>query len=282
MTDAHHIDRTASTGKDPREFSAAGEPFRLALSDAQIEEVLRGADGADGGGLHGFLLARAGRTDQLSMARSEELASEEKLSLSVLRAFAILQFLSFEGEERPVSDIAWGVEGTTSTTHRYLTTLKKIGLIDQLDVSRKYLLATAPDKKTRGAPQVGKFPRLALSLCDEQVEQVLRAVVQEKREGRHGLRGFLVGRAGRLEQLGPLRDKDLPDDPGISRSLLRGLLIVRFLFLAGAVQPLYAIAPGVGLSPATTHRYLATLKHVRLVEQVEATHKYRLATDTNT
>lgn len=195
------------------------------------------------------------------------------------RAFAILRFLSFEEGERPLSDIARGVEGTTSTTHRYLTTLKKIGLIDRLDVSRKYLLATAPEKKSRRSPQVGKFARVAL--CDGQVEKVLRAVVQEKREGRHGLRGFLVGRTGRLEQLGPLRDTDLPDDPGISRSLLRGLLIVRFLFLARSVRPLYAIAPGVGLSPATTHRYLATLKHVRLVEQIEATHKYRLATDAN-
>jgi DNA-binding IclR family transcriptional regulator len=72
------------------------------------------------------------------------------------------------------------------------------------------------------------------------------------------------------------REDDLPDDRGISRSLLRALMILRFLFMAAGDQQIYDISTGVRLSHSTTHRYLATLKQVVLVEQSKS-RKYRLA-----
>jgi DNA-binding transcriptional ArsR family regulator len=258
--------------REQNQPAQVGEPARLVLTDAQVEEVLRGIAGGRQGGLHGFLLAQASRLEQVNTSREKGVANGRKLSLSLLRALMILRFLALEGEQ-PLCDIAGGVEGTPSTTRRYLTTLKKVGLIEQSEATRTYRLAMTLKKKAhRQPPAMVDSARVAL--CDVQVEEVLRGIAQTEQGG---LRGLLVGRTGRLEQLGPLRDRDLPDDPELSRSLLRALLIIRFLFLAGRTQPLYAIAPGVGLSHSTTHRYLMTLKQVGLVEQIEATQKYRLA-----
>jgi DNA-binding transcriptional ArsR family regulator len=255
--------------REQNQPAQVGEPARLVLTDAQVEEVLRGIAGGRQGGLHGFLLAQASRLEQINTSREKGMA---KLSLSLLRALMILRFLALEGEQ-PLCDIACGVEGTPSTTRRYLTTLKKVGLIEQSEATRTYRLATTPRKKAHRPPSA-IVDSARVALCDTQVEEVLRGIAQTEQGG---LRGLLVGRTGRLEQLGPLRDRDLPEDPELSRSLLRALLIIRFLFLADRTQPLYAIAPGVGLSHSTTHRYLMTLKQVGLVEQIEATQKYRLA-----
>jgi hypothetical protein len=267
----------APSGRRSKDEPAQVEgPMTLALSDAQVEEVLRGVAGAREGRLREFLLTHASRMEQLHTTGEEDPAYDPKLSRSLMRALAILRFLSLEGGEQQLCAIARGVKGTTSTTCRYLRTFKKIGLVEQSEETRKYRLAVARKTKTDRTLSVGgRLVKVALN--DEQVEEVLRGAV---RESRGGLRGFLVGRGGRLEQLGPLRAGVLEDDPQISRSLLRALLIVRFLFLENGVRPLYAIAPGVGLRQSTTHRYLATLKHVRLVEQIDATQEYRLADDT--
>ena len=268
MTDAH------DTGRHVHDGEERGEPFGLVLSDVQVEEVLRRIAGDREGGLHEFLLTRASRMEQPQTTREEEPAAHApKLSLSVLRALAILRFLSQHDGEQPLYDIARGVQETTSTTHRYLRTFKRISLVEQSETTRKYRLVATDIADHRPRPSTRRTVMVALSPA--QIEEVLEGVVRQSRDR---LRGFLIGRKGRLEQLGPLRDRDLPDDREISRSSLRALLIVRFLFLEDGVRPLYAIAPGVGLSPSTTHRYLATLKHVGLVEQIEATQEYRLAT----
>jgi DNA-binding IclR family transcriptional regulator len=52
-------------------------------------------------------------------------------------------------------------------------------------------------------------------------------------------------------------------------------MILRFLFTEASDQQVYDISTGVGLSHSTTHRYLATLKQVGLVEQSKS-RKYRL------
>jgi hypothetical protein len=229
------------------------------------------------GGLHDFLLVHTSRMERLNTAGAQVQTDHPKLSLSLLRALMILRFLSVEGGGQPLHGIARGVEATTSTTHRYLKTFKRIGLIEQAEGTRAYRLATPRASKTRGQSASRGQPA-SIALNDEQVEDVLRSITREQRQ----LRGFLVGRAGRLERLGPLRDRNLPDDLEISRSLLRALLILRYLFLKDDVQPLFAIAPAVGLANSTTHRYLATLKHVKLVEQIEATQEYRIATPVDT
>jgi predicted transcriptional regulator len=250
--------------------SAAEEHVRIVLSDEQLEEVLRAVAGAQGGGLHRFLLARVGHLKPLR-AGDEESSFYPKLSLSLLRALLILRFLSIDDGEQSLYDITRGVEGSISTTRRYLVTLREVGLVEQSAATRKYHLARIPETTDHSEPSA-RGERVRIVLSRTQVKDVLRGVTEAK----HGeLRGFLLARTGPLKKLNPVTEDELPDDLGVSRSLLRALMILRFLFLGGGEQQIYTISTGVGLSHSTTHRYLATLKKVGLVEQSE-TREYRL------
>jgi predicted transcriptional regulator len=259
-------------GEELGKPSGAGEPVRIVLSNGQVEEVLRGVAGVHGGGLHGFLLARAGHLEQLSTEEEEQL-SDPKLSQSLLRAFLILRFLSLNDTEQSLYTIAREVQGTPSTTRRYLGTLRQVGLVEQSETNRKYRVASAPlpadDSESATADR-----RVRVALSRAQVEQVRRSVTDAQRSE---LRGFLLARTGLLTRLkSPAREDELPDDPGVSRSLLRALMILRFLFMEVGDQRISAISTGVGLSHSTIHRYLTTLKQVELVEQSQS-RKYRLA-----
>lgn len=70
---------------------------------------------------------------------------------------------------------------------------------------------------------------------------------------------------------------DALNDPQLSQSLLRGLLI---LSCYGPERPWRAIidlAEELGMSPSTTHRYVKTLRAVGLLEQDPLTREYRPA-----
>jgi hypothetical protein len=234
-----------------------------------VEEVLRGLAGVHGGGLHGFLLTRAAHLGQWS-AGKEDLESDPALSQSVLRGLHILRFLSLKDTEQSLYAIARGVQGTPSTTRRYLATLKRVGLIEQSEMSREYRLAYTSECTARGGASAAE--QLKVVLSPAQVKHVLRSV--ETRGG--ASHGFLLAPTGPLKRLkSRAQDDDLLDDLGVSRSLLRALMILRFLFTEASDQQVYDISTGVGLSHSTTHRYLATLKQVGLVEQSKS-RKYRL------
>src|ERR1700730_11652891 len=141
-------------------------------------------------------------------------------------------------------------------------------------MSRKYRLASTRQRADDIGPAAG-MGRVRVVVSRAQVEQVLSSVTAAQASE---LRGFLLTRTGPLTKLkSPAREDELPDDRGISRSLLRALMILRFLFLEAGDQRIYAISTGVGLSHSTTHRYLATLKQVGMVGQSKS-RKYRLAT----
>lgn len=258
-------------GEEHGKPSRAGEPVRIVLSDGQVEEVLRGLAGVHRGGLHGFLLTRAGHLGQLS-SEEEEPWSDPRLSQSVLRGLHILRFLSLKDTEQSLYAIARGVQGTPSTTRRYLATLKQVGLVEQSETNRKYRLASTPERTDHGgASAAAEHVKVVLSRA--QVEQVLRSAKEARGSELHG---FLLARTGHLKQLkSHAREDELPDDLGVSRSLLRALMILRFLFLEAGDQQIYDISTGVRLSHSTTHRYLATLKQAGLVEQSKS-RKYRL------
>jgi predicted transcriptional regulator len=258
-------------GEEHGRPSPAGESVRIVLSDGQVEEVLRGLAGVHGGGLHGFLLTHAGHLGQLSDAE-EERWSDSKLSRSVLRGLHILRYLSLKDNGQSLFAIARGVQGTPSTTRRYLATLKQVGLVEQSEPSRKYRLAYTPERTDHGGASAAA-EHVKVVLSREQVEQVLHGVKEARGSELHG---FLLARTGHLKKLeSHAREDELPDDRGVSRSLLRALMILRFLFTEASDQQIYDISIGVRLSHSTTHRYLATLKHVGLVEQSKS-RKYRL------
>jgi predicted transcriptional regulator len=244
---------------------ATGEPIKVILTDAQIEEILRGIAGSQGSALREFLLSRLEHAN----ARAEWSTDDPQTSQSLLRALKILRHLSLADREQGLYSIAQNVGGTPSTTRRYLATLTQVGLVAQSEETLKYELVTTPEPTARGKPTTdGEHTIIALS--KNQIEEALRGVAES-----HGstLHGFLLARAGRLKQLGA----GTPYSPEISRSLLRALLILRFLMESSA-QEAPDIATGVGLGYYATRRYLSTLTKVGLVEQIESPLKYRLAT----
>jgi Fic family protein len=67
------------------------------------------------------------------------------------------------------------------------------------------------------------------------------------------------------------------DNPRLSRSLLSGLLLLASFPADGRSLGVAQAARMSGMSPSTTHRYLATLLAVGLLEQDSSTRRYRLA-----
>ena len=64
-------------------------------------------------------------------------------------------------------------------------------------------------------------------------------------------------------------------DPCLSRSLLRGLLILTRFQATGAERGIVEIAKELGMSASTAHRYAQTLVRVGLLERCPTTRKYR-------
>ncbi|HEY2718257.1 MAG TPA: helix-turn-helix domain-containing protein [Solirubrobacteraceae bacterium] len=69
---------------------------------------------------------------------------------------------------------------------------------------------------------------------------------------------------------------DEPNDPRLSRSLLRGLSMLTGFGPDGEERGIVELAQELGMSPSTAHRYALTLVEVGLLERCPRTRKYRL------
>jgi DNA-binding transcriptional ArsR family regulator len=117
--------------------SARGERVCLELSASQVDQVLRAA--SDGGsmsvllsGLADVRAAIAARPDQLENAR---------LSRSLLAGLLMLASLPRDGSYIGVAELARMLDMSPSTTHRYVTTLVAVGLLERDPRTRQYRLA---------------------------------------------------------------------------------------------------------------------------------------------
>lgn len=111
---------------------------------------------------------------------------------------------------------------------------------------------------------------ISIELTRAQVGQVVR--------GAHGEAG-ISGLLRRLNERGtPVAEYlELSDSPRLSRSLLLGLLVLASFPGDGESLALSDVAERLGMSPSTTHRYIATLLRVGLLEQDPDTRRYRAA-----
>ena len=66
------------------------------------------------------------------------------------------------------------------------------------------------------------------------------------------------------------------DDTRLSRSLLRGLSILTCFGPDNEERGIIELANQLGMSPSTTHRYVATLVELGLLERCTRSRKYRL------
>jgi hypothetical protein len=65
-------------------------------------------------------------------------------------------------------------------------------------------------------------------------------------------------------------------DPRLSRSLLRGLSLLRCFGPNGGARGIVELADELGMSPSTAHRYAVTLVELGLLERCPNSRKYRL------
>jgi DNA-binding MarR family transcriptional regulator len=123
----------------------------ITLSPLQIEQVMRLAGQSRNGTVSNLLLAaldnayrpedEADGSASLQRATQEALAealNDPQLSQSLLRGLAILSSYGPDRPWRAIIDLAQQLEMSPSTTHRYVKTLRAVGLLEQNPSTREY------------------------------------------------------------------------------------------------------------------------------------------------
>ena len=106
----------------------------IQLTPAQIDEVVRGASGEQG--ISSLL---RGLSDEGALTSKYRALSESpRLSRSLLLGLLVLACFPPDGSSLAVSDIAERLGMSPSTTHRYMTTLLAVGLLEQEPRTRRY------------------------------------------------------------------------------------------------------------------------------------------------
>jgi DNA-binding MarR family transcriptional regulator len=104
------------------------------LTPGQVDQVVRGASGEEG---VSSLLRGLGDRKALA-AKYRALSDSPRLSRSLLLGLLVLACFPEDGGSLAVSDIAERLGMSPSTTHRYMTTLLAVGLLEQEPRTRRY------------------------------------------------------------------------------------------------------------------------------------------------
>jgi hypothetical protein len=122
----------------------------ITLSPLQVEQVMRTAGQHRDGTVSSLLLAaldnayrpsngNGSATLQKSTRKALESAlNDPQLSQSLLRGLAILASYGPERPWRAIIDLAQQLGMSPSTTHRYVKTLRAVGLLEQNPSTREY------------------------------------------------------------------------------------------------------------------------------------------------
>jgi hypothetical protein len=120
----------------------------IQLSEEQVDRVIVAntdgdtrskARGRDGWGSDGVKQRSGGNTQWLFSTLMED----RSLSHSLLIGLEVLTCFPLDGTERGVADVASQLGMNNSTVHRYMSTLTRVGLLEQNPYTRLYRLATA-------------------------------------------------------------------------------------------------------------------------------------------
>lgn len=111
----------------------------IELSHAQLEQILRGISGAGS-----FSLAVEGLSDiRAVLARAQPLLDDSRLSRSLMLGVLLLAAFPSDGSYIGNSELADTLHLSASTTHRYVSTLLALGLVERDAVTRKYRITNA-------------------------------------------------------------------------------------------------------------------------------------------
>jgi hypothetical protein len=128
------------------------QDIAIALSQAQVDQVIRSAGQTKNGTVSSLLLAALDnahtkpdgkRRDGGSLHRATQSAladalADPQLSQSLLRGLAILSCYGPDRPWRAIIDLAKQLDMSPSTTHRYVKTLRAVGLLEQNPTTREY------------------------------------------------------------------------------------------------------------------------------------------------
>jgi DNA-binding MarR family transcriptional regulator len=120
--------------------TAVPDPITIELTRPQVDRIVR--ESANGTGISSLLRGLAGN-DTLA-SRYEALSESPRLSRSLLLGLLVLATFPTDGGSLAVSDVAGQLGMSPSTTHRYMTTLLAVGLLDQDPRTRRYRLPEEP------------------------------------------------------------------------------------------------------------------------------------------
>jgi len=112
-------------------MSATG--IKIELTRAQIDEVVRHSSQGSG-----VSTALYGLGERGLVSNYPELSASPRLSRSLLLGLLVLACFPIDGQALAVTDVAMQLGLSPSTTHRYMTTLLAVGLLEQDPRSRRY------------------------------------------------------------------------------------------------------------------------------------------------
>jgi hypothetical protein len=123
---------------------------------------------------------------------------------------------------------------------------------------------------------------ISIILSPAQVDQVVRAAAQDSTPSFSALITTAIQdhHAASSSDAQEPRGGYFPEaeeDARLSRSLLRGLSILTYFGPDNRERGIIELAGLLRMSPSTTHRYVATLVELGLLERSPRTRKYRLA-----
>jgi hypothetical protein len=149
-----------SAAASSRQWQRAGRPSRrsarstddsddgsvtIELSKSQVDQVVRAAGQ---GGTMSVLLSALKDPQWTLSVDSEEWAypsqmDDRRLSRSLLSGLLVLSCFPSDGGYLGIAELARMLDMNTSTTHRYVTTLLAVGLLDRDPATRRYRLASS-------------------------------------------------------------------------------------------------------------------------------------------
>ncbi len=140
------------------------EKISITLSPAQVDEVVRAAARGTTPGFSSLISSRLARGQTAEGTREDGDASDSgggflpvsddaRLSRSLLRGLSILTCFGSENRERGILEMANQLGMSPSTTHRYVSTLVELGLLERSPRTRKYRLALAPERNGARSPR---------------------------------------------------------------------------------------------------------------------------------
>lgn len=146
MTDDSSSGALPSGSSSRRRGGRAGAPsdrISIELSKAQVDQVIRAAGQ---GGTMSVLLSALKDPDWTLAIDSEEWSypvqlDDRRLSRSLLSGLLVLSCFPSDGSSLGIAELARILDMNTSTTHRYVTTLLAVGLLERDPATRRYRIA---------------------------------------------------------------------------------------------------------------------------------------------